>query len=61
MQGVLTAALWELVTRCPLSLMGIWRQGHLSWCPQSIQLKICGFGNVNTWPEIWRASHILSR
>lgn len=31
MQGVLTAALWELVTRCPLSLMGIWRQGHLSW------------------------------
>lgn len=43
MQGVLTAVLWELVTWCPLSLMGIWRQGHLSWCSQSIQLKICGF------------------
>lgn len=43
MQGVLTAVLWELVTWCPLSLMGIWCQGHLSWCPQSIQLKICGF------------------
>lgn len=42
-QGVLSAVLRELVTRCPLSLMGIWRQDHLSWCPQSIPLKICGF------------------
>lgn len=44
----LPAAPWELDVWWPSLLMGIGRQGHLSWGPRSIPLKIRGFGSVNT-------------